>query len=71
MHLYAGHTLWHLALPVVHEHEVLQRRERRHERLKNRPQRRVAENHFVLGVIHDVGELLREEPEVQGVQHAA
>ncbi len=42
-----------------------------HERLENRPQRSVTENHFVFGVIHDVGHLLGKQTKVQGVQHAA
>ena len=50
---------------------MFDRGESGHERLEYRPQRSVTENHFVFGVIHDVGHLLGKQTKVQGVQHAA
>ena len=69
VHLHAGHAGWHLAFAVVHKHQMFDRGESGHERLEYRPQRSVAENHFVFGVIHDVGHLLGKQAKVQSVQH--
>ncbi len=38
---------------------------------KQRKQRTVDENHLVVCMVHDVGELFREESQVQGVQDTA
>src|SRR3546814_515079 len=42
---------------------------RGHERHQQAEQRPVDEDHLVLGVVGDVGELLREQADVEGVQH--
>ena len=43
--------------------------ERRQQREQQRRQRPVDEDHLVLGVVDDVGELLGEQPDVERVQH--
>ena len=58
-----------LALAVVHDHQVLDGVEGRQERPQQRCQRPVDEDHLVLGVVDDVGQLLGEEPDVERVQH--
>ena len=71
MNLHTRNTCGNVSLAVVHEHQVFHGGERRHQRLENRPQRRVTEDHFVFCVIDDVRELLRKQTEVQGVKHTA
>ena len=44
--------------------------ERRQQRREQAEQRAVDEDHLVVGVVDDVGELLGEQPDVQRVQHA-
>ena len=43
----------------------------RHERLDRAHQRYVVEDGAILGVIEDVRDLVREEADVDGVQHRA
>ena len=57
-----------VTLAVVHHHEVLQALERRQQRSEEPEQRAVDEDHLVVGVIDDVGELLGEQPDVERVQ---
>ena len=57
--------------PVVHHHEVLDPLERRQQRGQQAEQRTVDEDDLVVGVVDDVRQLLREQTDVQGVQHPA
>ena len=59
-----------VALAVVHHHQVPDTFERRQQRREQAEQRTVDEDHLVVGVVDDVGELLGEQPDVQRVQHA-
>ncbi len=45
--------------------------ERVEQRGEQRDDRAINEDHFVVGVVHDVGQLLREQPDVQRVKHSA
>ncbi len=58
------------ALAVVHHDEVADGLERLEQRPQQRGQRPVDEDHLVLGVVRDVGELLGEQADVQRVEHA-
>ena len=59
-----------VALAVVHQHEVLQVLERGQQRGEQAEQRTVDEDHLVVGMVDDVGELLGEQPDVERVQDA-
>ncbi len=54
---------------VAHHDEGAHRPQGVGVRLELRHQRVVHEEHGVGGVVHDVGDLVREEPDVDGVQH--
>ena len=69
--LVAVQVVGDVALAVVHQHQVLQAFERGQQRGEQAEQRTVDEDHLVVGVVDDVGELLGEEPDVQRVQHPA
>ena len=56
---------------VVHHDEVANVFERRQQRRQQREQRAVDEDHLVVGVVDDVGQLFGEQPDVEGVQHPA
>jgi hypothetical protein len=56
---------------LVHRHEVPDALQLRLELLDQRREGGVVEHHLVLGVIGDVGDLLGEEPRVDGVDHGA
>src|SRR2546425_621811 len=56
---------------VAHDDEVLDRVELRRDLRQHLDQRVVHEQHAVVRVIDDVGDLLREEPDVHGVEHGA
>ena len=56
---------------IVHEHHVADRLEGLHEWPDEAGHRVVEEDHLVLAVIHDVGELLGEQPQIEGVGHPA
>ncbi len=45
--------------------------ERVEQRGEQREDRTINEDHLVISVVHDVGQLLREQPDVQRVQHPA
>ena len=53
------------------DHDVAQRRQVRQHAGEQRDQRRVDDDHPVLGVVDDVDQLLREQPQVERVQHRA
>ncbi len=57
-----------VALAVVHQHQMPEPLERRQQRREQAEQRAVDEDHLVVGMVDDVGELLGEEPDVQRVQ---
>ena len=59
-----------VALAVVHHHQVADPLERRQQRREQTEQRAVDEDHLVVGVVDDVGELLGEQSDVQRVQDA-
>ncbi len=56
---------------VPHEDDRSHRRQRVADRGQHRPHAGVDEDHRVAGVIDDVGQVLRGQPEVQGVEHRA
>ena len=56
---------------VVHEYHVSDRFEGLHEWPDQGGHRVVEEDHLVLSVVHDVGELVGKQAEVQGVRHPA
>ncbi len=56
---------------VVHQHQMLEVGERVEQRGEQRDDRAINKDHLVIGVVHDVGQLLREQPDVQRVQHSA
>ena len=60
-----------VALAVVHQHKVADSLERRQQRRQQTEQRTIDEDHLVVGVIDDVGELFGEQPDVQRVQHTS
>ena len=60
-----------VAFAVVHHHQVLQPFERRQQRGEQAEQRAVDEDHLVVGVVDDVGELLGEQADVERVQDPA
>ena len=53
---------------VFDDDDVLHRRERGGDLLVERQERAVDEDHLVLGVVDDVGQLIGEQPDVEGVQ---
>jgi len=57
--------------PVGHDDVVLDGRPRGGHLLGERHKRQVEEQHLVLGVVDNVGELVGEEPRVDGVAHGA
>ena len=56
---------------VADDDDVAQRGQVRQHAGQQRDQRRVDDDHAVLGVVDDVDELLGEQPQVQRVQHRA
>ena len=56
---------------VVHDDHMAHGRHLVHQRPQDRQQRTVGEDHFVFGVVGDVGDLFGEQPDVQRVQHPA
>ena len=56
---------------VVHEYHVPDCLEGLHQWPDQGGHRMVEEDHLVLSVVHDVGELVGEQAEVQGVGHPA
>ena len=54
---------------VVHDHQVPDGGERRHQRGQQADQGPVDEDDLVLGVVDDVGDLLGEQADVERVQH--
>src|SRR5216117_1738679 len=56
---------------VAHDHDPAHARDLVADRLEHRPRARVGEDHRVLGMVDDVGEVLGREPEVQRVEDAA
>ena len=56
---------------VAHDHVVLDRLEPRRDLLEQRHQRVVYQDDLVLGVVGDIGELLLEQADVEGVEHRA
>ena len=71
MHLEARNRCRHFTLAVIHKHQMLHRGECREQRLNECVNRSVNEDHFIFCMVHDVGELLGEQTNVQRVQHAA
>ena len=67
-----GHALGvgrQLAATVVHDHDVAHGAEGVDERPQQGEDRLVDEDDLVLGVVHDVGDLLGEQADVEGVHH--
>ena len=56
---------------IRHRDEVAHRRQLRGELLDQRQEAQVETQHLVLGVVDDPGDLLREQPRVDGVAHQA
>ena len=54
---------------IGHHDEVTHPGQRRGQRLEQRHERLVDEDHLILGVVDDVGELIGEQPDVERVQH--
>ena len=67
----AGKILRDITFAIVHQHEMPEVRERRKERREERQNRTVGENHFIVGVIDDVRQLLGEQTDVQRVKNPA
>ena len=63
--------LTHTLRNVVHHHQMPNRLERGQQRAQQRHQRVVEKDHLVFGMVHDVGDLFREQAQVDGVQHPA
>ena len=61
-------SLGDLPFAVVHDHEMPQPFERGHQRCEQPEQRLVGEDHLVIGVVDDVGQLLGEQPDVERVE---
>ena len=64
-----GEVFGDVADPVVHQHQVLEPLERRQQRSEHAKQRAIDEDHLVVGMVDDVGQLLGEQADVQRVQH--
>ena len=56
---------------IVHKDHVADRLEGLHEWPDEAGHRVVEEDHLVLAVVHDVGELFGEQPQVEGMGHPA
>ncbi len=69
--LVSGEVVGDVTLAVVHQHQVPQALEGRQQGCEQREQRTVDEDHLVVRVVDDVGELVGEQADVQRVQHAA
>ena len=70
VHLITIYRLRYVAFAVVHDDQVLHSCKRWQQRSDQCEQRTINENHFVFGVIHDVGKLLGEQPNVQRVSNS-
>ena len=66
-----GRGLQRGEVAAADDHDVAQRGQVRQHPGQQRDQRRVDDDHPVLGVVGDVDQLLREQAEVEGVQHRA
>ena len=69
VHFKTRHRRRHFTLAVIHEHKVLDGGECGEQWLDQWIDRCIDEDHFVFSMIHDVGELFREQTNVERVQH--
>ena len=71
MHGQTVEVFGNVTLAIVHQDEVFHGCEGLQQRLQQSEQRPVDEDHFIFGMVHDVGDLLWKQPDVQGMQHAS
>ena len=64
-----GEIIGNVACTVVHQHEVSHPFKRGQQRSEQTEKGTIDEDHFVIGMVDDVGELFGKQPNVQGVQH--
>ena len=62
--------VWNVPFAVIHQHQMFEVGERVEQRGEQRNDRAINKDHLVIGVVHDIGQLLREQPDVQRVQHS-
>jgi hypothetical protein len=63
--------VWNVPFAIIHQHQMLEVGKRVEQRGEQRDDRAINKDHLVIGVVYDIGQLLREQPDVQRVQHSA
>ena len=70
VHLETINRFRHIAFAVIHDDQMLHGRKCWQQRSDQREQRAINKDHFIFSVVHDVRELLWEQPNVQRVRNA-